>query len=163
MKSGIFLLLGTNLGNRLENIQKAIAEIESRIGLVIARSKVYQTAPWGRTGQPDFFNQVIQLSSDLPPYDLLSAIQQIEKKLGRQRDQRWGARTIDIDILFFNDEIIESPNLTIPHPAMEQRRFTLVPLAEMAPFLRHPKSHKTMVELLKGCLDPLKVEEVKDL
>jgi 2-amino-4-hydroxy-6-hydroxymethyldihydropteridine diphosphokinase len=159
MKTGIFLLLGTNLGNRFENIQKAGSEIEGTIGAIVTRSKIYRTAAWGKIDQPDFFNQVIEISTDLQPNDLLSAILLIEKKLGRQRKEQWGARIIDIDILFFNQQIIESSMLSIPHPAIESRRFTLVPLNEIASSFKHPKSGKTMLQLLEECKDPLKVEE----
>jgi 2-amino-4-hydroxy-6-hydroxymethyldihydropteridine diphosphokinase len=159
MKTGIFLLLGSNLGNRFENIQKAVSEIEGSIGVIVTRSKIYRTAAWGKTDQPDFFNQVIEISTGLQPHDLLSALLQIEKKLGRQRKEQWGARIIDIDILFFNQQKIESSVLSIPHPAIESRRFTLVPLNEIAPSFKHPTSAKTMSELLEECKDPLKVED----
>jgi 2-amino-4-hydroxy-6-hydroxymethyldihydropteridine diphosphokinase len=159
MKTGIFLLLGTNLGDRFGNIRKAVLETRDSVGPIIAQSKIYQTAAWGKTDQPDFFNQVIEISTDLSPDELLAAILSIEQKLGRERDEHWGARIIDIDILFFGQQIIASPTLTIPHAAIEYRKFTLLPLAEIAASFVHPKSGKTMLQLLNECNDPLKVEE----
>lgn len=157
MENGIFLLLGTNLGDRLENIRKAVTEIASDVGNVIKQSSIYQTAPWGQPNQPDFYNVVIEIETEYTATELLERLLKIETSLGRTRKERWGARTIDIDILFYNNEVIDSENLSVPHPAIASRRFTLVPLAEIAAELVHPVSKKTITELLSECPDDLPV------
>ena len=157
----IFLLLGGNLGNRLENLQKAARFIERRIGDIMAESAYYETAPWGKEDQPFFLNQVIKLNTSMPPLKLLDTILSIEEKLGRKREEHWGERTIDIDILLYGSEIIEMPQLTIPHKLLHERRFVLMPLNEIAADLIHPVMQKSMKKLLADLDDDLSVQKYK--
>src|ERR1700750_3440022 len=127
-----FLLTGGNLGDRSQNLKKASDIIEARCGVIQQRSFIYQTAAWGFTDQPDFFNQALQLQTNFNADELMKALLQIEKILGRKRDIKMGPRTIDIDILLMNDIIYQSETVIIPHPHLAERRFALAPLAEIA-------------------------------
>jgi 2-amino-4-hydroxy-6-hydroxymethyldihydropteridine diphosphokinase len=155
-----FLLLGGNQGNRQHQLQTAIAYIEQTVGVVEKKSSIYETAAWGKTDQSSFLNQAIQLNSTLNPTSLLLEIHAIEKKMGRQRIEKWGERTIDIDILFAKDLILKTDELTIPHPEIQHRRFTLVALAEIAPYFVHPVLGKTNAQLLADCQDQLSVVQL---
>lgn len=157
MNNGIFLSLGTNLGDRNQHLATARTWIEAKAGKIIKESAVYQTAAWGKTDQPDFYNQVIEIESILSPEDLLRTTLGIEADMGRIRTEVWGARTIDIDILLYSDIIVEREHLSIPHPRMNNRKFTLIPLAEIAPEVIHPVAKKTIRELLAICTDSLNV------
>lgn len=159
MNEPIFILLGSNVGDRQANLLNARQEISREIGEIITTSAVYKTAPWGNTHQPDFYNQVIGIDSTLTPDTLLEGILEIEKRLGRTREVKWGPRIIDIDILLWGARTIKTPHLTIPHPELPHRRFTLLPLTEIAPEFLHPGEKKTIRELLEACTDPLKVEK----
>jgi 2-amino-4-hydroxy-6-hydroxymethyldihydropteridine diphosphokinase len=154
----VFLLLGSNEGDRQNWLRLAIAELNAHCGSVVEQSHIYETAAWGIENQPAFFNQAVLLHSPLSAPDLLLGVQRIEQLAGRQRTLKWGQRTLDIDILFYNDEVINLPQLQLPHPFIQERRFALAPLAEIAPNLMHPTLHKTMTELLEACRDPLKVK-----
>jgi 2-amino-4-hydroxy-6-hydroxymethyldihydropteridine diphosphokinase len=121
---------------------------------------LYQTASWGNLDQPDFINQVIELKTSLSPADLLKAILKIENVLGRQRLKKWGSRTIDIDILLYEDQIVNTADLVIPHPYLSVRRFSLMPLSEIAPNLVHPISRKNITELLNELTDNLFVKKL---
>ena len=156
----VFLLLGSNLGDRQAYLQQAIKHIDREIAPVITRSSVYETQSWGKTDEPDYLNQVIQLKTDIPAKEILHKILNIEKMMGRKREIKWGSRIIDIDILFYNDLVLDTPGLVIPHPFLQERRFTLIPLAEIAPAYVHPKLHKTVTELLEDCPDTLPVNKV---
>ncbi|UXE67015.1 MAG: 2-amino-4-hydroxy-6-hydroxymethyldihydropteridine diphosphokinase [Chryseotalea sp. WA131a] len=160
MEEQVFLLLGTNDGNRMANLNSAKDEIKKSVGLVVEESAIYQTAAWGKTDQPDFYNQVLLLQTTMSPEALLLHLQQIEKKLGRERKEKWGARIIDIDILYFGKTVLNTPDLLIPHPAIALRRFTLVPLVEIAPHFVHPVLKKTNLVLLQECVDVLAVKRV---
>lgn len=150
-----YLLLGSNEGDRHLWLSKAREQITDMCGSITQQSSIYETGAWGITDQPDFLNQVILVETALHPLTLLHAIQQIEKALGRQRDVKWGPRTLDIDILFYDDIVLNAPALIIPHPYLQDRRFTLAPLAEIAPELMHPVLHQTVIQLLQACPDKL--------
>lgn len=153
-----YILLGGNKGERLANIEKAISFIEKLVGPISNKSKIYVTAAWGNENQPDFYNQVVCVSTKLSPINLLNCLLSIENKLGRIRGaEKWQERTIDIDILFFNDEIINLPELVVPHPYLHERKFTLVPFLEIAPSFIHPVFNKSIAELTKECSDLLEV------
>ncbi|WP_080058224.1 2-amino-4-hydroxy-6-hydroxymethyldihydropteridine diphosphokinase [Spirosoma aerolatum] len=154
----ILLLLGANLGDRIRALHRANELLADRVGVVAQRSAIYETAPWGVTDQPTYLNQVVAVETTLPPDELLRQTQAIEQALGRVRLERWGARLIDIDMLYYGQLIIQTPHLTIPHPYLHQRRFTLVPLAEIAPDFLHPILQKTTLELLTECTDTSEVK-----
>ena len=149
MPHTVFLALGSNLGDCLANLQAAIAALKPEIFNLVC-SPIYETPPWGYLDQPKFLNQVIQAETDLQPADLLTHLKKIETRLGRQPGIQYGPRLIDLDILFFDDLIIDSPRLTIPHPGLEGRGFVLLPLAQIAPDLRHPVLGITIREMLAG-------------
>ena len=159
----IVLLLGGNIGDRVSFFQQAILLIEKQIGKIIKASSFYETAAWGNENQPAFLNQVVYANTELQPEDVLNSIISIEKSLGRKRDTKWQERTIDIDILFYENQIIETKTLSIPHPWLHQRRFTLVPLVEILPNLVHPKLNKTTWQLLEECEDTLAVRRCTPL
>ncbi|GAB3729123.1 2-amino-4-hydroxy-6-hydroxymethyldihydropteridine diphosphokinase [Spirosoma lituiforme] len=149
----IYLLLGANLGNRVKTLQRAAQLIGQHVGPILSQSALYETAPWGVSDQPTYLNQVLAIETTLPAEDVLVQAQVIEQELGRVRFEKWGARVIDIDILYYGDLIQQSDTLTIPHPFLHQRRFTLVPLAEIAPGFIHPVIGKTNRQLLAECDD----------
>lgn len=155
-----FLLLGSNLGDSKGYIADAIHLIEQEVGTVYRQSSLYQTASWGRIDQPDFINQAIEVRTKLSPVQLLKSILGIEQKLGRRRDEKWGSRTIDIDILLYDDLIIDLPELKIPHPFLPERRFAILPLYEIAPLYIHAVSGKTIEKLLSDLTDKLSVKKL---
>ena len=159
-----FIGLGSNLGDRVGNIQKAIGEI-SKLGYVSTVSSLYETEPVGVENQPDFINCVIKLEISLSPYGLLVSLQSIEKGLGRERERRekWEPRTIDLDIIFYDDLVIETHGLTIPHPRAHLRRFVLEPLCEIAPDFIHPTLKVTVSKLLEGLANSERVVKVGSL
>ncbi len=152
-----YLLLGGNIGNRSQYIEEGIRAIEQICGHTAQRSPFYETAAWGKEDQQDFLNVALCIETILSPQQLLESIARIEAQLGRQRLEVWGARTLDIDIIFYDDLVVNAPNLVIPHPHLQDRRFVLEPLAAIAPDLVHPLLHKTVRELLAECLDKLPV------
>ncbi len=153
-----YLLLGTNLGNRTENLSKATAAIRMFLGRVEQQSHIYETEPWGKPHQPTFYNQAVQITTPCSPLETLHLIKQVEFLLGRDSKEKWAPRVIDIDILFYDSLAIESPVLTIPHKHIPERKFTLEPLKEIAPDLIHPVYQKTITELYLECSDPLVVK-----
>jgi len=157
MKS-VFLLLGANLGDRAATLRRAVELLRQRVGPVLKTSARYETAPWGLTDQPAFLNQAVEVQTTFAPLDLLRATQAIEESLGRVRREKWGARLIDIDLLFFGNEVFNFPELKIPHPFLPERRFALVPLADIAPGFVHPTLRKTVRELLAECPDGSEVK-----
>lgn len=161
MMNEVFLLLGSNLGNAAENLEKAIFHLKKRAGEISGFSSVYKTAPWGFEHENFFLNQVLKVNTALSPEDLIGCILSIENEIGRKRNGNgYEGRIIDIDILFYNDLCQHTENLVIPHPLLHKRRFTLMPLNEIAPFLIHPVFKKTSNELLKACSDDSIVEMV---
>jgi 2-amino-4-hydroxy-6-hydroxymethyldihydropteridine diphosphokinase len=155
----VYLLTGSNIGNRMDFLSKALLALEDACGIVSRRSAIYETAPWGKADQESFLNQVLQIQTNLDPMALLNAILSIEEKLGRKRNIKYGPRLIDIDILFYNNEVVQEKGLIIPHPQMQFRRFVLQPLAEIAPEKIHPLSHKSVQQMLADCTDPLAVNK----
>jgi 2-amino-4-hydroxy-6-hydroxymethyldihydropteridine diphosphokinase len=152
--SVVYLLLGTNLGNKAENLSRAKKYIQQQNIKILKESGVYETSSWGFNHPETFYNQVIKIETDLLPEILLKEILNIEQLMGRIRNAiQYEARIIDLDILFYDDKIIQSENLTIPHPLLHVRRFTLEPLCEIAPLLIHPVFNKTIQDLLNECED----------
>ena len=155
----VFLQLGSNLGDRELLLKDAILAIENRVGDIVNFSKVYESSPWRVEGQDNFLNQILKIKTTLLACEVLSIVLNIEEQLGRVRIEKWGERLIDIDIVFYNDSIIETPELCVPHKHLHERMFVLKPLHEIAPEMVHPKYNKTIDELLKICKDTELVKE----
>lgn len=159
----LYLLLGGNLGDKKKIFADARELLVKRIGKMNSFSSVYETEPWGFESDEIFWNQVLKIETELSPEEILAKIQEIENSLGRIRNEnQYGSRIIDIDILFLGDQIIELENLIVPHPRIQERKFTLVPLCEIAPELIHPALKKSIRQLLEECTDQLKVKIVPD-
>jgi 2-amino-4-hydroxy-6-hydroxymethyldihydropteridine diphosphokinase len=155
----VYLLLGSNLGDRLILLKQAADYIETQAGTIVQYSSVYETKSWGKTDAPDYLNQVLVINTMLQPHRLLAKLLEIELLLGRKREEKWGSRTIDIDILFYDEQIINEPGLTVPHPQLHNRRFTLEPLVELAPNFIHPLLQKTLKKLNDDLQDELQVKK----
>jgi len=156
-----YLLLGSNIGEREKNLSLALKFLKTEAGTVYKKSAIYSTKAWGNETMDDFLNRAVCMKTKLSAAKLLKAVLKIESGMGRKRQQRkYLPRTIDIDILFFNDEIINSGELKIPHPLLHQRKFALVPMAEIAPGFVHPVFHKTISFLLSACEDTLSVAKI---
>jgi 2-amino-4-hydroxy-6-hydroxymethyldihydropteridine diphosphokinase len=147
MRHTVYIALGTNLGNRLDNLQAAIQSMPPEV-IVLAKSHVYETPPWGYEDQPSFLNMVIKAETELEPEQLLQYLKGLETELGREQSFHWGPRLIDLDILFYDDLVLDSPPLIIPHPRLHERAFVLVPLMDLAPELIHPVFKKSVRELI---------------
>jgi len=154
----VIFLLGSNQMNRLGNLILGLTNLRKiSINKKVEFSSIYTTQAWGGVEQTDYLNMVCAVRTKLPPLQILNYCQKIEYHANRKREIKWGARTLDIDILFLGDEIIQKDRLVVPHPLLEQRKFALVPLVEMYPKYKHPKLHKTMLHLLDNCQDKSKV------
>ena len=158
----VYLLIGGNLGNRKENFSRAISLINEQCGSLTKSSSVYETEAWGITDQPSFLNQALEIVTELNARQLMRKILKIEKIMGRIRKEKLGPRVIDIDILLFENEIHDLRFLKIPHPELQNRRFVLVPLAEINSGLQHPVLKKTIAQLLEECPDNLEVKKIAD-
>ena len=154
-----YFLTGGNLGDREQYLATARSLINEQCGTIVTASSLYETAAWGKTDQPSFLNQALELDTNLNAKQLIRRILKIEKMMGRTRDEKYGPRLIDIDMLLFNNEKHNYHFLKIPHPEMQNRRFALLPLAEIAPEIVHPVLNKTITQLLKECSDKLDVKK----
>jgi len=157
-----YLLLGSNMGQSKSLLSIAADHIQQKAGPILLKSAIYESEAWGKEDQDPFLNQVLLIESSLSASHLLHSLLQIELQMGRTRSIKWGARIIDIDILFYDEQQIQLDALTIPHPAIADRRFTLVPLHEIAPDFIHPVHHKSIKTLLLECQDPLMVKLLDD-
>ncbi len=156
--NNVYFLTGGNLGDRLVNLKNAFNLIDELAGTVIKSSSIYETAAWGQTDQPSFLNQVLLCTTQLTAEQVLQTILLIEEKMGRKRIEKMGPRIIDIDILFYNDEVIDLPELKVPHPEIARRRFVLEPLHEIASDYIHPVLKLSIADLLNACIDALEVK-----
>jgi 2-amino-4-hydroxy-6-hydroxymethyldihydropteridine diphosphokinase len=152
-----YLQTGTNLGDRAAQLKEAASKIATKIGTINAISKLYETEPWGLKNQPYFYNQVLLVNTLLSPSELLRAAKEIEREMGRIDTEKWGRRVIDVDILLYEDQIIETAELVIPHPMLHKRNFCLVPLMEIAPELEHPLLKQTIEDIYWESSDDLEV------
>ena len=157
-----YLLIGGNLGNRKENLSKAVSLINEQCGSLTRSSSIYETEAWGNTDQPSFLNQALEISTSLSAQQLMRKVLRIEEEMGRVRKVKLGPRIIDIDILLFENQIHDLRFLKIPHPEMQNRRFVLVPLAEINSTLQHPVLKKSIAELLEECPDNLEVKKITE-
>ncbi len=145
-----YIGIGSNLGNREQNCLDAVKLLSNEKVIIRKRSSMHETEPWGIKDQPRFMNMVIEVETGLEPGKLLKILKNIETKMGRTSTYRWGPRIIDLDLLFYNDLVIDAPDLQVPHPLMHEREFVLRPLAEIAPDKAHPVLKKTIKELLQN-------------
>lgn len=158
----VFLGIGGNLGNKHDNLTNVLLLIENELGAIRKKSSVYETPPWGFQAEENFWNMVVQIDTSLKPEDLLQKVKAIEEEFGRNRQtDNYTSREMDIDILFFNDLIVENERLKIPHPHIPERLFVLVPLVEIAPKLKHPLLQKTSRQLLESCGDKSEIKKIE--
>lgn len=156
----VYLGLGSNIGDRAENLRSAARLIEKNVGKIAKKSRFYETQPWGKTDQDPFYNQVLMINTTLEPREVLDKISRIERELGRERKEQWGPRIIDIDILFYGKWVVRDKGLEIPHPEIQDRGFVLVPMMEISGEFEHPVLKKAIDELYMDCKD---MSDVVDL
>ncbi|WP_295232940.1 2-amino-4-hydroxy-6-hydroxymethyldihydropteridine diphosphokinase [Sediminibacterium sp.] len=154
-----YLLIGSNLGDKTTYLKNAGSYIQQQCGQIVKQSSFYETEPWGFTEQPSFLNQALCIQTELAPAQLMHTLLQIESKMGRTRELKMGPRIIDLDILQIDQQIVDTPLLQLPHPAMHLRRFALIPMEEIAPQLMHPQFNKTITQLLAECTDQTDVQK----
>jgi 2-amino-4-hydroxy-6-hydroxymethyldihydropteridine diphosphokinase len=159
----VYLLIGGNMGDRMANLTTALQLLEQEAGAIKNLSSIYETAAWGYTDQPHFLNQALLLETEMNANDLMECLLRIERKMGRERNVPLGPRTIDLDIIYFNEDIISSSLVSVPHPRLSERKFVLLPLVEIAPNYIHPVFNKTNALLLKECGDSLAVYKKTDM
>ena len=154
-----YLSLGSNMGNRHQNLVDVLSHIENYAGHIKQKSSVYETAPWGNEKQPNYLNQVVAIETNLSPLSLLHELLAVERLVGRNRnkDEKWGPRIMDIDILMYDNEVVSMDQIKVPHSKMHKRMFVLAPFAEIAPKLKHPILNKSILQLKNECKDPLTV------
>jgi len=158
----VFLGIGGNLGIKSDNFKKVHLSIQHELGAIVNKSSVYETPPWGFEANESFWNQVLEITTNYSPSELLGKIHEIENQFGRKRNEKtYSSREIDIDILYYDDIFMEAQNLTIPHPLMYQRKFVLVPLAEIAPQFKHPLLRLTSVQMLENCRDESVIKKIQ--
>ena len=154
----VYLCIGGNLGDRLANLEETLDFITFNMGEIEATSSIYESVPWGMQSTDNFLNQIVRIQTELTPLQLLEEIKELEEYYGRERKPgQYLSREMDVDVLFWNDEVIELEELAIPHPRLEVRRFVLLPMNELAPDFVHPVSNKKISELLGACQDESKV------
>ena len=158
----VFLGIGGNLGIKSDNFKKVHLSIQHELGAIVNKSSVYETPPWGFEANEGFWNQVLEITTNYSPSELLGKIHEIENQFGRKRNEKtYSSREMDIDILYYDDIFMEAQNLTIPHPLMYQRKFVLVPLAEIAPQFKHPLLRLTSVQMLENCRDESVIKKIQ--
>jgi len=158
--ANLYLLNGSNIGNRLQNLKVAIEYLSELWGSPKSVSDIYETQAWGKENQQNFYNQALHFTCDYQPDEILKAVKKIEQKIGRNHQERWAARTIDIDIIFYDDLIYQSDHLHIPHKLMHLRNFVLYPLCEIADDFIHPQFEQSVQLLLENSTDELKVQKL---
>jgi 2-amino-4-hydroxy-6-hydroxymethyldihydropteridine diphosphokinase len=153
------LIIGGNIGNRDAYLKFALYHLEKSLGAIVSQSEIYESEAWGDKAEHAFLNQVVEVETTLAPLDILKAIHNIEHMAGRTRFEQWGDRTLDIDILFLEEQIMQEMVLTVPHPRIAERKFTLVPLNDIKADFIHPVLKKSMATLLDECTDTLNVKK----
>jgi 2-amino-4-hydroxy-6-hydroxymethyldihydropteridine diphosphokinase len=151
------IMSGSNLGNREQNLLLAKRQIEKRVGLILKSSALYKTEPWNMAGEPEFLNQALLIETALSAKGLMETLLSIENELGRERGLASASRTLDLDLIFYSDAVINEPGLVVPHPRMHLRKFNLLIINEIAPNWNHPVLQLEIQELLSTCIDPLAV------
>jgi 2-amino-4-hydroxy-6-hydroxymethyldihydropteridine diphosphokinase len=160
----VFLGIGGNIGNKADNFNNVYTFIKKELGEIVKSSSVYETPPWGFTADENFWNQVLIIETELSPNELLQKITEIEANFIREREVgKYNSREMDIDILYFDDLFIETENLIIPHPRIQQRKFVLVPLNEIAPDFKHPLLRLTSFQMLENCKDSSVILKMEDI
>lgn len=157
----VFISLGSNIGDRIGYCRKAIESMRE-FSEIVEVSSLYETEPVGKEDQPNFINCAVQIRTELSPHQLLTKLNMIEETLGRVRDEKWGPRTIDLDIIFYNELVINDSDLTIPHPRAHLRRFVLDPIYEISPDYLHPMLNQTVSVLIKECKDKKQVVRLRE-